>query len=249
MSYEDFVARVEKSMLDLDDLHTRMIFAGKSLPDYETELVPDEGSKTDIYFDAKEKYGCYEREEEFVVSYQDGKVFVELNRFSSKISYVVNRLQDESKNTEIVFDLTCNPGGYVGSVMHLLSVLTREPMVFSTYIPQDNRYVYKTYDTPVERAIDGKYTFYVSPVTYSAANLLISLVQDMEIGTVIGTKTSGGAASVHYGVLPGGIIISYSSYRTIVDDDGLIIEAGIEPDIEYTEVFDINNLYIELEKE
>jgi len=75
------------------------------------------------------------------------------------------------------------------------------------------------------------YYIITSEATFSAANLLASLVKDNVLAIVIGDDSLGGACALGLTVLPNGSIITNSSNNSFTNKDGLLIEDGIEPDI------------------
>src|SRR5690606_12540617 len=79
------------------------------------------------------------------------------------------------------------------------------------------------------RALSNRFFVMTTRVTYSAANLFVSIVKDMDLAIVVGRTTMGGAAAVTYGVLPNNLIMTYSSSMVFIDKNDQIIETRIQP--------------------
>jgi hypothetical protein len=142
-------------------------------------------------------------------------------------------LNDIDPEKDIFIDLSCNGGGAIVGVLELLSYMTNEPIVLS-YMNGTTKAIYQeTYQAETPRALSNRFVVLASRVTFSAANLFVSLVQDMDLAMVIGTKTTGGAAAVTYGVFPNNLIMSYSSNIVFLNQELESIEMGITPDYEF----------------
>ena len=101
------------------------------------------------------------------------------------------------------------------------------------------------------------YNWYVlvSPITFSAANMMASTVQEQGIATVIGITSSGGASSISGLVLPTGDVLFYSSTsvisRKLPDGSFESVEYGVTPDIifsEYNDLYDLNYIQNEVNR-
>jgi carboxyl-terminal processing protease len=145
----------------------------------------------------------------------------------------------ESMNIEnIVVDLSYNTGGNLGALLRVLGYMTEDPIEMSYLNPLDGSRV--TYFAEIDTVAytEINWFFLTSKVTFSAANLMASIGQQMGFATIIGTQSGGGASSIIPVVLPDGSFFHMSSlnvlsYREGNDIDGYTyysIEHGITPD-------------------
>jgi C-terminal processing protease CtpA/Prc len=77
----------------------------------------------------------------------------------------------------------------------------------------------------------------ISPVTFSAANLMAAMAKEEGIATIIGVQSSGGASSISGTVLPSGDVFFMSSTNVInvqiSEGEFESVEYGVVPDYEY----------------
>lgn len=144
----------------------------------------------------------------------------------------------------VIVDLSFNGGGNVGAVLRLFGYITENQIEFSSMNPNDGSaatYVYEsTYD-----AFDYEWYIMTSSVTFSAANLMASMAQEMGVATIIGTKSSGGAASIGMFITPDGTILFRSTNNVFatVDVDGdqnrtyTSVESGVVVDYVLTNTY------------
>jgi carboxyl-terminal processing protease len=145
----------------------------------------------------------------------------------------------------VIVDLSFNGGGNVGAVLRLFGYITENQIEFSSMNPNDGSaatYVYEsTYD-----AFDYNWYVMTSSVTFSAANLMASMAQEMDVATIIGTQSSGGAASIGMFITPDGTILFRSTNNVFatVDVDAeenrtyTSVESGVVVDYVLTNTFD-----------
>ncbi len=110
----------------------------------------------------------------------------------------------------VVIDLSYNGGGNVGAVFRLLGYMTEETIQYSSMNPADGSAATYFYESDYV-AYDYKWFVMTSSVTFSAANLMAAMAKEMGVATIIGTKSSGGAASIGLFVTPDGTIILRST--------------------------------------
>jgi carboxyl-terminal processing protease len=147
----------------------------------------------------------------------------------------------------VVIDLAYNTGGNVGAVFRLFGYMTEEPIQYHRINPGDNSSV--TYSLGSEY-VAYDYDWYIasSSVTFSAANLMVSMAKELGIATIIGAKSSGGAASIGMFVTPDGTLLMRSTngvFATLTtDSEGnpvyRSIEKGITPDFALVNPYDNN---------
>jgi C-terminal processing protease CtpA/Prc len=96
------------------------------------------------------------------------------------------------------------------------------------------------------------YDWYVmtSSVTFSAANLMASMAKEMEAATIIGTQSSGGAASIGLFVTPDGTLLLRSTLNVFanvsVDANQnrtyTSVEAGVPVDFVLNDTFNNSDI-------
>ncbi|MFH5881861.1 S41 family peptidase [Liberiplasma polymorphum] len=147
----------------------------------------------------------------------------------------------EEKGTidTVVIDLSCNTGGIIGTMLQTIGFMTDEPIAYHSLNAGDASSS-STYIGTENEAFDFEWYVLVSPVTYSAGNLMTSIVKDMGIATVIGNQPSGGASSITTNILPSGAIIIMSSPLVLANQSYESIEFGVPVDIQMDNA-DINN--------
>jgi C-terminal processing protease CtpA/Prc len=145
----------------------------------------------------------------------------------------------------VIVDLSFNGGGNVGAVLRLFGYITEEPIQYSSMNPNDGSAATYVYDSTYV-AYDFNWYVMTSSVTFSAANLMASMAQEMGVATIIGTQSSGGAASIGLFVTPDGTILLRSTNNVFatVDVDGdqnrtyTSVESGVVVDYALSNTFD-----------
>ena len=149
----------------------------------------------------------------------------------------------------VVLDLTVNTGGSIAAMINALGFMTDKPIPYlsGNLISGEMNLEYMLVDTDGDgdyRDADAydMYDWYVlsSPVSFSAANLLTTIVKETGFATVIGEQSGGGTCSVFTLVLPDGMTTNISSanlvflssvYEQGVITGGNFVESGVTPDI------------------
>lgn len=145
----------------------------------------------------------------------------------------------------VVVDLSINGGGNLGAVWRTVGYMTDDMMYYHSQNPTTKATVTYTIYDEYEK-YDFNWYVLISPITFSAANLMASMVQEQQIATVIGIQSSGGASSVSGLVTPTGDVLFYSSTnvisRQLTDGSFESIEYGVVPEVvfdEYTQLYDL----------
>jgi hypothetical protein len=134
----------------------------------------------------------------------------------------------------VVMDISYNGGGNVGAVLRLFGYMTEENIQFSSMNPVDGSAVTYFYDSTYAAF---EYDWYVmtSSITFSAANLMASMAKEMGVATIIGTQSSGGAASIGLFVTPDGTMLIRSTLNVFanvtVDENGNRTYTSVEPGV------------------
>lgn len=150
--------------------------------------------------------------------------------------------QTDSNNiNNIIIDLTFNTGGNLGAVLRIFTLMTNEDIRYQMINKLDNSKV--SYGVKGENPAYEEYNYYIksSSITYSAANLMVSIAKDLNI-KVLGTKSSGGASPISFHIFPNGSIINISSNDVLANKNYESIEYGIRPDYVLDNLYDNNEI-------
>jgi|GEM_PF-1043143 len=227
-----FSGKFQQFIYDNDDLHTQIIDYGYGRTQVSSMISPLPYSKTVEYIREYLNRCLFIGQDQPIILYDLPEAYVlQIHEFNLETKDVLARvLTNIDSSKDIYIDLTCNGGGAIIAVIELLTYMTNQPIELN-YTNATTGVIYKeTYQSKVSRALDNQFIVLTSKVTYSAANLFVSIVKDMDLALVIGRPTSGGAAAVSYAVLPNNLIMTYSTPMIFIGEDDEIIESGIEPD-------------------
>lgn len=224
--------KFQEFIYDIDDLHTSIIYYGYNGDEVSKDIKADYNSNISEY---RRQYlnNCMHAQTIDGLKWRvyDDYYVLEIVEFNIETK---DKLKNSFKNLDpdkdIYIDLTCNGGGAVISVVELLLYMTNEPIVLSYKNATTGTIYHETYQSSAPKALLNNFILMTSRLTYSAANLLTSIVKDMNLAVIVGTPAMGGAAVVTYGVLPNNLIMSYSTTKVFLDKNNQIIEDGIEPD-------------------
>jgi hypothetical protein len=234
----------------LDDLHTSHVFEGYyGAPGKWPGLsINDLGPRSKSFYEQgiwamqdkiEAKYGSMEARPESELIDDDKTCVIHLDGFTidspDEVKAILDALPASVEN--VVFDLSYNTGGNIGAVFRIFGYMTEDQFTYHSQNPADNSAVtifiesdYVAYD----------YNWYIisSKVSFSAANLMISMAKENDIATIMGNKSSGGASSIGTIISPDGTVLLVStnsvlSTRVGNETDGyeyLSIEYGVDPD-------------------
>ncbi|MFZ9139006.1 MAG: S41 family peptidase [Bacilli bacterium] len=146
---------------------------------------------------------------------------------------------------DVILDISFNTGGNVGAVFRLLGYMTEELIQYSSMNPADGSAATYFYESDYV-AYDYNWYVMTSSVTFSAANLMASMSKEMGVAKIIGTKSSGGAASIGLFVTPDGTLLLRSTNNVFanvsVDENEnrtyTDIEGGVPVDYTLLNTFD-----------
>ncbi|MGI6781927.1 MAG: S41 family peptidase [Acholeplasmataceae bacterium] len=143
--------------------------------------------------------------------------------------------------THGILDITWNGGGNIGALYRVIGLLYNKEFAVSSFNPTIGSY--STNVVAVESPVtfdDINWSLLTSKVTFSAGNMLPTIVRQNNLGKILGRTSGGGAASVAPLYLPIGTILGTSSDRVhaLVTGDNTDAspyvyepsEAGIVPD-------------------
>lgn len=158
-------------------------------------------------------------------------------------------LREKPNLKDGILDITFNMGGNIGALYRVIGMLFNEEFSVSNYDPN-----LLEYQTSVVGIDSYKYYDFInwhlltSKVSFSAGNLLPTIVRQNNLAPIIGQTSGGGAASVIPVYLPIGTVFASSSTNvsalTIIDNDDYIYEInenGIEPDYYINNILNIYN--------
>ncbi|MDP3131240.1 MAG: S41 family peptidase, partial [Bacillota bacterium] len=214
----------------LDDLHTSIILYGFQEGQVDA-AEPPPTSRLHRFIANLIASETFDRMEDIILREYENYYILEVNTFDLDTKdLLAHELDGLDPNKDIIIDLSCNTGGSFIAVIELLSYLTDETIGIRFTNPATESRETIRYAGPEGRALPNRFFVYTSQLTFSAANLFVSIVNDMELAFVFGTHTGGGAAAVGSAVLPNNLVLSYSSNMVFTDNAGAILETGVDPD-------------------
>ncbi|MEC9484482.1 MAG: S41 family peptidase [Candidatus Izemoplasma sp.] len=247
-STTDFYEEIYDFTYGLDDLHSSHIFYGYYYhnPGHFTQpSLSDFGSRVNRFYEGLwdvqdalvEKFGGTSSDiniPEYSLIDDDKTAVIHLTGFTidtpDEFKSTINGLPSSVEN--IVVDLSYNTGGNLGAVLRIFGYMTESQIKYHSQNPADNSAV--TYYIESSYNAYEEYNWYVlsSSVTFSAANLMTSMAQELGIPTM-GQPSSGGASSIGTIILPEGSAIMVSTNNVLSRRDGenyFSIEDGVDPD-------------------
>jgi len=227
-------------VLDLDDLHTSHRLTGpySTSASYSLSLT-DLGPRGQRFYEAlfndlDDSRLC--NDDDGVV-YLDGDTVALINiggftdEATQMMAEVMAEIDSKPSIEKIVVNLACNSGGIIGTAWQILGYLTDSPLDYYSLNRGDGLESRSTFTSETSANRDVDWYILTSPITYSAANLFASMARDMNLATIVGTRSSGGAASIKPIMLPNGTIIFISSPNVLANNNFEDIEFGIPVDI------------------
>jgi hypothetical protein len=146
------------------------------------------------------------------------------------IGPLISKAKDVDNVDNIVLNLACNTGGNVGALIRMLGYLTDDLIPLNYINPTDGKTGTYSYSNEIKK-VDVKWYILSSSVSFSAANMMISVAKENNFAKIIGARSSGGASSIAPTILPSGAIIYISSLSMSANKSYQSIEFGIEPDL------------------
>ena len=157
------------------------------------------------------------------------------------IIYAHSQITREGSPIEnVVLDLSCNMGGSIDAAVYVTAWMLGY-CDFSVTNPITNSYATASYkvDVNLDGVFDEKDTVadknlycIISPVSFSGANLVPSLLKGSGMVTILGSTSSGGACSVQVSSLADGSFMQISSpHHLCVVSNGAYytVDRGVEP--------------------
>ena len=244
----DFYSEVFYTAYNLDDLHTSHIFTGYYEEPYLMQVyLNDLGPKTINFYEGlwavqdimDLKYGSYENLPEDAIL-DDGKTAVfyitgfdidSPDRFHEFLQFLPAEIEN------VVIDLSYNTGGNVGAVLRMFGYMTEDAIMYHSVNPADGSTV-TYYIESSYVAFDYDYYIVSSSVTFSAANLMVSMAKEQGLATILGKNSSGGASSIGVILTPDGSALMISTNNVLSTRIGdavngyeyISVEDGIEVD-------------------
>ncbi|MFW5914035.1 MAG: S41 family peptidase [Bacillota bacterium] len=222
-----------------DDIHTSPIMSGY----YEDNLsfqpsFEDLGTRTTKYYETlyDDAFSQHCESDDDVTYSDDGsKALIKVDEFDEDthddFDETMQAIDNEGSVEDVVIDLSCNGGGVIGMMIQMFGYMTDDPVEFYSKNITDGSTSTTTYDVDIE-ARDYDFHLLTSPLTFSAANSMVSIAKDNDLATILGEPSSGGASSVMTNITPSGSILVMSSPEIMTDSNFDSIENGIDPDVE-----------------
>ncbi|MCE6115420.1 S41 family peptidase [Mycoplasmopsis agalactiae] len=241
-----------KIVNDLDDFHSAYIMDGyySKSPDVIKHPIPMNKRVSDRLKLGEELGRLYFKDniEYSNVYTPDGKTSViSFKSFEENSAKHIENSLKEAKNKgvkNIIFNVTLNGGGYIGSAFEIMGFLTDQPFNVWTYNPLSGEKKIETIKSKKPK-YDFNYFVLTAPFAFSAGNIFPQLVRDNNLGKIIGYDTFGGSSAIGYYILPTGDIIQLSSNTVFTNKNFETTEFGIRPDYLFDENIETGakNLY------
>jgi carboxyl-terminal processing protease len=240
---------LRRFIFSLADLHTSFSFPGYYEPRYTysialTNFVGRARDFYNFYVDQKVTNYCNTSLSQPYRLIDNGKTAVisfdsfEEDRGESgtinTLTPLILRAKNEDNVDNIVLDIACNLGGNVGALIRLLGFLTNDLIPLHYINPTDGKTGTYKYSNEIQ-AVDVNWYVLTSTLTFSAANMMASIVKENGLAKVVGLKSSGGASSIAPTILPNGAMIYISSLSMSANSRYQSIELGVEPDYKMTD--------------
>lgn len=234
-SDKNFYLDVVKFAFGRDDLHTSYIMSGYYEYRYAPQITIDHiKPRTLNYLETYWSVQSYcDSLPQYEIDTASKTLILNINGFDADtIDNLLSWFEQVDINNidNIVYNLTCNGGGVIGSMLRTIGLMTTDAIPLHSVIPIDD-YRLTQYIQAEEVALDKNIYLWISPLTFSAANLMTSMVKEMGFASIVGQTTSGGACAIQTLITPDGTILLISSQNGLANQDYSLIENGIEPDV------------------
>ena len=248
---DDHYNAMRQILADLDDLHISHLVDGYY--NYTGAKDPTIRSRTTKFFNVFDELDpMYDDDGMYKVRYtKDAKTAVvpilefELDTPATTKTYL-DQVKSKTGVENVVFDLTLNTGGIVGTAWEIMGFMTNSSFLYYEYNPLS-----KTKSTIEIKSgyphYNYKYYILTSPITFSSGNMLAGMAKDNNLAKIIGYKTGGGASSIIGLVMPTGGLYVISSNSVYTNSQFESTEYGFDPDIKYPgtnylSLYDLNYL-------
>jgi hypothetical protein len=227
-----FYETVNYMFYDLNDLHAWMDFEGVYGDMYDFDMTDYTYSGRHLidetFMEQNEDY-CSNIVSSQMTPSITRLVIPEFSDFTAETFAYEYDLLVTDTTTDIVLDLSCNPGGYIMSLMDLLPYFYDGSFtIYMENYEYGSSYQY-TFDSNIEAITENVYIL-TSSGTYSAANILSAQLQSDGIATVIGQNSLGGSSQVDVLVAPGGMLLTVPTLTHYTNASGDSFEMGVPVD-------------------
>ncbi|PZV99816.1 S41 family peptidase [Metamycoplasma auris] len=256
-SYKEFISVYENDILgeddnhylatkdiinDLGDLHSSFILDGYyNYDNSAVKYIEREFKKTERLQKRAEIENELGKRDfgkvEYSITYTPDRktAIISFRAFDRNTTKEIQKSLEIAKNQgvkNIVFNVTVNTGGYIGSAYEIMGFMTDKPFYSYLYNPLTKEKRIEEIKSKYPK-YDFNYFILTSPYSFSAANIFPQMAKDNNVAKVIGYKTFGGASAINYAILPTGDIIQLSSNNVFTDKNFNSIELGVKPDIPF----------------
>ena len=190
------------------------------------ELKKENKLHTDVRYSTDGKVAYFSFDEFNAVNYdpKDGKPD-SINKDDTYLLFLNNLKEIKAKGgvEKVIIDDTINGGGYVGQLLKLLCLLSKDNSTQINFRQGENNAIGRI-TAKVDTNLDGKidasdttfgndFKFYILTTSYSfsCGNAFPRYAKDLGIATIVGSKTGGGECVVGGNQLPYGSFVGYSS--------------------------------------
>ncbi|MBI9008527.1 MAG: hypothetical protein JEZ05_00725 [Tenericutes bacterium] len=241
----EFDENFTEFIFDLDEIHTTVVDYGYNRDSVNLPELPT-NSRYIRFITTLLNSGYFNKGYDISFTEEAEYYYLDIVEFNLETKdNLASFLQDLNPNKKIIVDLSTCTGGNLISVVELLAYVTNDPLDLNYINPATGESFTESLQSLEPKALENEFQFYTSYATFSAANLLVSIVKDNDLAIVFGSNTTGGACAVNYTVLPNNMIISYSTNFLLTNSSFESIEFGIEPDISVSSYDSFYEAYLE----
>jgi len=142
----------------------------------------------------------------------------------------LNNLKKVNKSKGLIIDLRGNDGGSIEGMKLLLGRFVSERRKYGTYINRNERN--EDFIEPVGTKYQGKVVLLVDEMSISGAENMAGIVQQFNIGKIIGNQTPGQMLWGNGYLINDSIALAIPIYKLEYPNEFNIENSGIKPNIE-----------------
>ncbi len=244
-SRAEFTKIITEMLGELQDMHTWIMLDGKRIATFESS------------FDANYHYPTLKKDWEndakrfgrlgLITSTKDGFCYLNVNALSGVSDQYVKAMTDEIKRRfdakGFIVDIRRNGGGSEDIAKLIAGLFTDKQIDFAKSVyrngdkPSDfgeprSRSLQPTNNTTFE----GPVVCLIGPGAVSSAEAFALMMKAIPNCTVVGQPTRGASGNPQPVLLPNGVEVWYSRWKSLSPDETCIEGVGVKPDIEVKHV-------------
>lgn len=159
--------------------------------------------------------------------------YVKLNEFQGDSGDEVRKSVKKAKEDgakALVLDLRRNPGGLLSAAIDVAEVFVKPGDLIVYTLGRDEKQSMKYVAESGQRLWEGPLAVLIDAGSASASEIVSGAIQDLHVGTVVGTKSFGKASVQNIYELPDGSALKLTTAHYFTDSGKAIDGNGIQPD-------------------